>query len=138
METNDLNHLGAGYIIQNLMIHSLSPHARRLTEQMYTCNPFSIDIKLDDDSSKLFLSFMYKSDVLIIDGIGFELGRNANKFSQRQLENTIKKRDNACTPTILTSTLKLPEIKEIYGQDVYDFIISGMVIEAYPIKGDYF
>ena len=51
METNDLNHLGAGYIIQNLMIHSLSPHARRLTEQMYTCNPFSIDIKLDDDSS---------------------------------------------------------------------------------------
>lgn len=51
METNDLNHLGAGYIIQNLMIHSLSPHARRLTEQMYTANPFSIDIRLDDDSS---------------------------------------------------------------------------------------
>lgn len=51
METNDLNHLGAGYIVQNLMIHSLSPHARRLTEQMYLCNPFSIDIKLDDDSS---------------------------------------------------------------------------------------
>lgn len=51
METNDLNHLGAGYIVQNLMIHSLSPHARRLTEQMYICNPFTIDIKLDDDSS---------------------------------------------------------------------------------------
>ena len=97
-----------------------------------------LSMKLDDDSTKTFNSFMYKSDVLIIDGIGFELGRNANKFSQRQLENTIKKRDNACTPTILTSTLKLSEIKEIYGQDVYDFIISGMVIEAYPIKGDYF
>ena len=51
METNDLNHLGSGYIIQNLMIHSLSPHARRLTEQMYTCDPFRIDVKLDDDSS---------------------------------------------------------------------------------------
>ena len=51
METNDLNHLGAGYVITNLMIHSLSPHARRLTEQMFTDNPFNIDIKLDDESS---------------------------------------------------------------------------------------
>ena len=51
METNDLNHLGAGFVIMNLMIHSLSPHARRLTEQMFTDNPFKIDIKLDDESS---------------------------------------------------------------------------------------
>ena len=51
METNDLNHLGAGYVIINLLIHSLSPHARRLTEQMFTANPFHIDIRLDDESS---------------------------------------------------------------------------------------
>lgn len=51
METNDLNHLGAGYVIINLLIHSLSPHARRLTEQMFTDNPFHIDIRLDDESS---------------------------------------------------------------------------------------
>ena len=51
METNDFNHLGAGYVVVNLLIHSLSPHARRLTEQMFTCNPFSIDIKLDDEAS---------------------------------------------------------------------------------------
>ena len=51
METNDLNHLGAGYVVVNLLIHSLSPHARRLTEQMFTDDPFNIDIKLDDESS---------------------------------------------------------------------------------------
>ena len=51
METNDLNHLGAGYVVVNLLIHSLSPHARRLTEQMFTCDPFNIDIRLDDEST---------------------------------------------------------------------------------------
>ena len=51
METNDMNHLGAGYVIVNLLIHSLSPHARRLTEQMFTGDPFNIDIKLDDNST---------------------------------------------------------------------------------------
>ena len=51
METNDLCHLGAAYVVTNLLIHSLSPHARRLTEQMFTCDPFHVDIRLDDVSS---------------------------------------------------------------------------------------
>jgi hypothetical protein len=32
------------------MLHSTSPQGRRLTEQMYTCDPFHIDIKLNSDS----------------------------------------------------------------------------------------
>ena len=50
METGDMTHLGAENVIINLMIHSASPHARRLTEQMLTGDPFNIDIKLDADS----------------------------------------------------------------------------------------
>ena len=50
METNQLDHLGAELVVANLMIHSISPQGRRLVEQMYTCDPFSIDIKLDSDS----------------------------------------------------------------------------------------
>ena len=50
METNQLDHLGAELVVSNLMIHSISPQGRRLVEQMYTCYPFSIDIKLDSDS----------------------------------------------------------------------------------------
>ena len=50
METNQLDHLGAELVVANLMIHSISPQGRRLVEQMYTCYPFSINIKLDSDS----------------------------------------------------------------------------------------
>lgn len=50
MEINNLNHLGAEYVVQNLLIHSLSPHARRLTESMYTDNPYHINIELDTDA----------------------------------------------------------------------------------------
>ena len=50
METNNMNHLGADVVISNLMIHSVSPQGRRLVEQMYTGDPFKIDIKLDSNS----------------------------------------------------------------------------------------
>lgn len=50
METNNMNHCGAEHVIANLMIHSISPQGRRLVEQMYTEDPFSIDIKLNSDS----------------------------------------------------------------------------------------
>lgn len=50
METNNMDHLGADVVIQNMMIHSVSPQGRRLVEQMYTGDPFVIDIKLDSDS----------------------------------------------------------------------------------------
>lgn len=50
METNNMNHIGADAVIANMMIHSLSPQGRRLVEQMYTGDPFEIDIKLDSHS----------------------------------------------------------------------------------------
>lgn len=50
METNNMDHLGADVVVSNLMIHSTSPQGRRLVEQMYTGDPFQIDIKLDSDS----------------------------------------------------------------------------------------
>lgn len=43
-------HIGVDALIANMMIHSLSPQGRRLVEQMYTGDPFNIDIKLDSDS----------------------------------------------------------------------------------------
>jgi hypothetical protein len=51
METNNMLHLGVEVVIANLMIHSVSPLGRRLVEQMYTGDPYNIDIKLDSDSS---------------------------------------------------------------------------------------
>ena len=50
MEANSSNHLGSEHVIVYLLIHSLSPQARRLVEQMYTGEPYEVDIKLDSDS----------------------------------------------------------------------------------------
>lgn len=50
MEINNMAHIGVDALISNMMIHSLSPQGRRLVEQMYTGDPFKIDIKLDSES----------------------------------------------------------------------------------------
>lgn len=50
METNNQLHLGAEVVISTLMIHSVSPIGRRLVQQMYTGDPYKIDIKLNSDS----------------------------------------------------------------------------------------
>lgn len=47
METGNLIHLGAELVVQMLMLYSTSPHARRLTSEMLTGDPFNIDVKLD-------------------------------------------------------------------------------------------
>ena len=50
MEVNNLMHMGSEVVIANMMIHSISPQGRRLVEQMYTGDPFHVDVKLDSDS----------------------------------------------------------------------------------------
>lgn len=50
MEEDDLSHMGIEYVVSNLMIHSVSPHGRRLVEQLYTGDPFHVDIRLDKES----------------------------------------------------------------------------------------
>lgn len=50
MEIDNMNHIGAEYVVSNLLLHSLSPQGRRLVEQFYTGDPFTVDIKLDKDS----------------------------------------------------------------------------------------
>lgn len=47
---DDQSHVGIEYVVSNLMIHSLSPHARRRVEQMLTGDPFDINIQIDDES----------------------------------------------------------------------------------------
>ena len=50
METNNMAHIGVDALIANMMIHSTSPQGRRLVEQMYTGDPFHIDIRLNSDA----------------------------------------------------------------------------------------
>lgn len=50
MEILDLDHLGPDVVIATLLLHSVSPHARKLVEQFSIGDPYSTDIKLDDES----------------------------------------------------------------------------------------
>ena len=51
MEINNELHLGVEAVMENLMIHSVSPDARKLVRKFYTGNPYKVDIKLDQESS---------------------------------------------------------------------------------------
>ena len=50
MELGDLGHMGMEHVIEFLMIHSVSPHARRLVEQIFTEDPYLVNIRLDGNS----------------------------------------------------------------------------------------
>lgn len=50
MESGDLNHIGTEFVVINLLLLSLSPHARRLVEQAAVGDPYNVDIKIDTRS----------------------------------------------------------------------------------------
>lgn len=47
MEAEDERHMGTDIVVENLMIHSTSPQARRLTAEFIEGDPYTIDIRLD-------------------------------------------------------------------------------------------
>lgn len=51
METGNMMHfLNMSTVVSNLMLHSSSPHGRKLTEKLLTGNPFDINVELDNES----------------------------------------------------------------------------------------
>jgi hypothetical protein len=51
METGDLAHIGTEVVVNNLLLVSASPHARRLCEKLLTNdNPVDINIEVDNES----------------------------------------------------------------------------------------
>lgn len=50
MELGDLGHMGMEHVVEFLMIHSVSPHARRLVEQIFIDDPYLVNIRLDKNS----------------------------------------------------------------------------------------
>lgn len=80
--------------------------------------------QFDKEQSQL-KNFLYKSDLLIIDNVGNETGKNEKQFSQRILEMILRKRDNDCLPTILSSNYNIDEMATEYNNDVRDFILQN-------------
>jgi len=87
--------------------------------------------KANQDKMKIFI---YKSDLLIIDNVGNEVGKNDNQFSQRFLEMILRKRDNDCLPTIISSNYTIDEMGKEYNNDIRDFLIQNN--EIISVLGD--
>ena len=47
MESGDLDHMGSEFVVLSLMLHSSSPHGRRLVEQIAVGDPYNVDVRLD-------------------------------------------------------------------------------------------
>lgn len=51
MEAGEMLHLGVNTLVEAMMIYSVSPKGRKLTEELLTGDPFNIDVKLDSEST---------------------------------------------------------------------------------------
>ena len=90
-----------------------------------------INLKFDSSKTDILNSILYNTSLLIIDNVGNETGRNDNRFSQRFLEIILRKRDNLCLPTIISSNYSLDEIRQHYGDDVHDFIKLNSIVQFF-------
>ena len=71
---------------------------------------------------EMLKTFLYKSNLLIIDNVGNEMGKNEKQFSQRTLEMILRKRDNDCLSTIVSSNYNINEMETEYNIDVKGFL----------------
>ena len=84
MEISNMMHLGAEFVIINLMLHSTSPNARLRAIEMLTGSPFKIDIKLDDKS----ISRSAETNNIYFKTIGLRI---TFKKRRRQIQEVMKK-----------------------------------------------
>ena len=69
-----------------LMIHSVSPHARRLVENMFIDDPYLVDIKLDENSSNRSAEILNT----YLKSIGYKL--EFEKVERKQLNRLLENR----------------------------------------------
>jgi len=100
METGDMGHLGMEVVIVNLMLHSASPHARRLTEELLTGDPFNVDIKLDNESKNRNVEIL--NAYLKTMGLRLVFKKRPKKLDKAILFDLIKECPNGRSPLIWT------------------------------------
>lgn len=88
MEAEDERHMGTRIVVENLMIHSTSPQARRLTETFIEGDPYEIDIKLDGTCK----SRSAQKAKVYLKAMGYRIGfRKIPKVMKKLFERPIPK-----------------------------------------------
>lgn len=137
METGDLGNIGMEAVVINLMIHSASPHARRLAEQLYTGDPFNIDIKLDMGAKNRNVEIVEA----YLKTIGYKL-----VFLKRR-KNRIK--PGLITPGVFLIPDKIPhrpgffidnksgEVIDLYDTDKWEAALNGYIKPGIITPGEF-
>lgn len=97
MESGDMEHMGAEIVIFNLMMYSLSPHGRRLVEEMYTGDPYNVNIRLNSKAKNRSVEQLNAK--LKTMGYRIKFEKRKRKYQQSMMINAIEFNDNPGTGT---------------------------------------
>lgn len=125
METEDFMHMGAEYVISNLMIHSVSPQARRLVESALTGNPYHVDIVLDSESRNRNVEIL--NAYLKTMGLKLTFKKKKKKFTHLMCEPLMNKIKVPKESVPLMRKLSDNQINtKVFGKDRVEWIIENI------------
>jgi DNA replication protein DnaC len=94
----------------------------------------SHEARTEQPQRKKYYSLIESTDLLILDNIGSETGTAAH--NTKVLEYILRKRDNNCVPTIISSNFSPEQLKDQYSDTIYDFIVQNS--ELVWVEGENF
>lgn len=83
----------------------------------------SHDARSDNIARKKMNFIIESPDLLIVDNVGSETG--TINYNAKFLEFILRKRDNNCVPTIISSNFTLEQVKSHYSDTIHDFIVQN-------------
>lgn len=121
METEDFIHIGAENVVSALMIHSVSPQARRLLEQALTGNPYHVDIVLNSDSKNRSVEIL--NAYLKTMGLRLVFAKKKKKKVQLMRRPLMVKVDDSKK---LMTKVRVPESMRVQGKSYIEWYVEMM------------
>ena len=100
MESGDLDHMGTEYVVINLLLHSLSPHARRLVEQIAINDPYNVNVQIDTTSKNRSAEILNARLKIMGYKITFSKKRKIKRYPMMQNAVEFLGNPNGMTPAV--------------------------------------
>lgn len=95
---------------------------------------YSHQSRSDLKAKSIYNAIVSSTDLLIIDNIGSETG--SKEYNTKLLEFVLRKRDNDCVPTIISSNYTPEQLLSAYSDTVHDFVKQNC--EYVSVQGENF
>ena len=100
MESGDLDHMGTEYVVINLLLHSLSPNARRLVEQIAINDPYNVNVQIDTTSKNRSAEILNARLKIMGYKITFSKKRKIKRYPMMQNAVEFLGNPNGMTPAV--------------------------------------